>query len=165
MSQTARIEEIVKETVEKTLPGAFIVELHLPGEGRPALTLLLDTDPGISIDECARISRKLSNVLDEENPWEFPWHLEVSSPGLSRPLRVQRQYTKNLGRKLKVATIGGPVFQGILNEVTEEGITLGPTNTKKSLAPGAREEKSVTQNEFILFSDIKEAKVKISMNN
>lgn len=163
------IAESITRITEETVPGCFIVELLLPVDGRHSLTLLVDTDAGISIDECARIARAVGRWLDEESGIEHSYELEVSSPGLTRPLRVQRQYIKNVGRKLKVIAQDGTVFTGVLESANDEGITLGP-GPKKKVNPKNldKEEKGpsrVTQETFIAYSDIREAKVKISMTN
>ncbi len=80
-------------------------------------------DPvGVDLDDCARVSRELSAVLDGADPIEVPYHLEVSSPGLARPLRREQDFQRYSGRLAKVRlrdpmdTVGGPRknFAGIV---------------------------------------------------
>ncbi len=85
----------------------FLVDVLLRNvNGTDYLEIYVDTDRGITIDECAQLSRKLSEEvevlpeLQELLPNRF--RLDVSSPGLSRPLKLERQYRKNIGRLLRV---------------------------------------------------------------
>lgn len=166
MSKNAHISEKIAQLVEETLPEAFVVECVLPDGGQHSLTLLVDTDKGINIDECTKISRVINRWLEETEVYNFPYIVEVSSPGLTRPLKVHRQYTKNIGRSLKVMTQDGKVLSGLLGTVNEEGILLNPA-PKKKINPKNVEKAAapVKAEQFIPFKEIKEAKVKISMNN
>ncbi len=100
------------------------------------MSILLDSDEGITIQECARISRKLGQELEEKNIIEEAYTLEVSSPGLDQPLKLIRQYRKNIGRDLKVTMLSGEILTGNLVEVKEESIVLQlPAPKKKSKLP------------------------------
>ena len=82
---------------------AFLVDVLVRNEQRTkVLQVMIDTDKGITINECAEISRELGKELEARGTFEEPYHLEVSSPGLDRPLRMLRQYQKNIGRVFKV---------------------------------------------------------------
>lgn len=86
--------------------------------------IFADTDSGITIDQCAELSRSISAVLDREDIIAGGYRLEVSSPGLDHPLKLLRQFKKNRGRELKVtmhAEGGVSVVTGILEDVVEHG--------------------------------------------
>ncbi len=108
--------------------------------------------------ECAKISRAISKYLDEESPLDFAFNLEVSSPGLGKPILVPRQYIRHLGKKLRVKFSTGDKAEGFLQGFDEQGIKLKTLPVKK-------EKKQVTEEEiFIPFTDIKEAIVLVSFN-
>lgn len=85
--------------------------------------VILDGDMGISIDDCAAMSRELSATLDESNLIEEAFVLEVSTPGLDQPLKTKRQYIKNIGRSVKVKTKEKSV-EGKLTAVREHELEL-----------------------------------------
>jgi ribosome maturation factor RimP len=92
------------------------------------LRLYIDKEGGVTIDDCARISQELGRILDVENPIDFPYTMEVSSPGLTRPLRTERDFVKYQNRMVKVKTLE-PIanewsFKGRLLRVVKEGIEI-----------------------------------------
>jgi ribosome maturation factor RimP len=117
---------------------------------RKKITVFIDSDEGISIDECGDVSRKLGIELEEIIDIAFV--LEVSSPGADSPLKFERQYTKNIGRTLKATLEDLSEIRGTLTQVSEGKITIEP-EAKKKTKPEA-----VT----LLIEKIKEAKVVIS---
>ena len=68
------------------------------------LRLIIDSENGITVDDCATISKEVSRLLEVEDPIEQAYHLEVSSPGLDRPLKRQKDFVRSKGRKAKVTT-------------------------------------------------------------
>lgn len=149
-------EEIRKIAEEKLIqPGQFVVEVVASSRSTPhhKVLVVIDGDDGVSIDDCAKISREISKVLDESSLFEASYLLEVSTPGLDQPLKLTRQYRKNIGRKLKVKCHEG-IVEGKLLEVTEDKITLArETGTGK---------KKVTENVEIQFSEIDRSFVLVS---
>jgi ribosome maturation factor RimP len=109
---------------------AFLVDLVVRTERRGKLVqAFVDTDEGIHINLCAEISREFGKAIDQAGLFERSYQLEVSSPGLDKPLRLLRQYHKNKGRKFRVQyRTGGVVVQleGILTEVEGEQLTFMP---------------------------------------
>jgi len=82
---------------------AFLVDLTIQqGRKRKVVQVFVDTDQGITVDQCAEISRRLAKELDGRNMIPGPYELHVSSPGLEKPLKLLRQYRKNVGRKFRV---------------------------------------------------------------
>ena len=103
----------------------FIVEIQVsPSKIRQKVTVLIDSDEGISIDECAEISRKLGDLIEEQGILPNAYTLEVSSPGVDYPLAMPRQFRKNLGRTLKVILPEGIEKKGQLLSASEEGFVL-----------------------------------------
>lgn len=93
---------------EKALPflkeiDAFIVDIQqLQDKGKKIITLFIDTDSGITIDQCAEISKQLSKKFEQENAVERSFILQISSPGLNRPIKLLRQYKKGIGRNFHI---------------------------------------------------------------
>ena len=111
----------LQESIEKLVApylkheGADVVDLQLSGNPRNR-TLRIDVDrmDGITVDECARLSRGIADVLDTHDPISGRYVLEVSSPGLDRPLKSDRDYKRAVGRTVKVILDGGRVLVGQL---------------------------------------------------
>lgn len=149
------VEEIRNAVTRNLSPDKFIVEVLIFGKKIPKRVLvIIDGDAGVTIDDCADISRKLSKEL--ENPSFFGgenYILEVSTPGLDQPLKLRRQFQKNIGRNLKVK-LQESQEEGKLREVTEDHIViLQEKGTGKK-----KEEKEVR----IPFAEIDKAFVMVS---
>jgi ribosome maturation factor RimP len=137
----------------------FIVEvLATEGKNRQNITILLDTDEGIKIEECASVSRRLAFFIETNELIKDAYNLEVSSPGIDQPLILKRQYVKNIGRDLKLNLIEGGEKVGQLEDVTDEGIVL-KEEVKKSKGKKVVEP---IESLSIPFGNIKQAKVQIS---
>ncbi|MFM1914311.1 MAG: hypothetical protein RIR51_2164 [Bacteroidota bacterium] len=99
------LDQQIKDWVEKEINGKdiFFVDLEVkPGFKRLEISLLLDTMEGIQIEDCAKVSRGLSNWIEENNLIAEAYNLEVSSPGIDKPLKYDWQFVKNKGRKIKI---------------------------------------------------------------
>ena len=140
----AELELIINE-----FPQLFLVDLIVTGiSGKQCVLVLIDGETGLSIEMCSLISRKFSSRIEEEDLIEGAYNLEVSSPGVDRPLSLPRQYKKNIGRELKIETLEGEVFEGKLKEIEEQTIIL-----------------SLKERDETMFLDkIKKAKVLTSFN-
>lgn len=152
----AEIKEKIEELVNAHLKdeNLFLVDVVVAG-GRNArkVTVLIDGDKGLGIDDCAKLSRALSEELEQMDLIEGKYLLDVSSPGLDEPLKLFRQYKKNIGRNVKIMTNEGAELKGKLKGLTDEGVLLAKTPSKK--APKEVEE-------FIKFDQIKHTKILIS---
>ncbi len=108
--------------------GAFLVDVSSqPERGGKLIQAYVDTDKGITIEECAIISRELAQELDRGNVVQGSYRLEVSSPGIDKPLRMVRQYRKNVGRRFKVVHLSADTrttFVGKLRSVEDEKLTF-----------------------------------------
>ena len=103
-------------------------DLEVAGTGNPIVRVTVDAEGGVGVDRLARVSRALSRLLDEEDPFEGSYTLEVSSPGLERPLRRPRHFEKSLGSdvkvKSKVEIDGARNHRGVLESVDGAGFIL-----------------------------------------
>jgi ribosome maturation factor RimP len=101
---------------------------YAPRAGGGLLRLYIDSPDGISLDDCERVSRAVSSVLDEADPIPGEYTLEVSSPGLDRVLRTHAHFERFAGERVKVEMMqpvnGRKRFQGRLQKVEESEITL-----------------------------------------
>ncbi len=92
------------------------------------LTVVIDKDGGVTIDDCEKLHRAIDAPLDELDPIDTAYILNVSSPGIDRPLKSERDYKRNLGKKISVKLYkplnGKKSFDGILTEYDDETFTL-----------------------------------------
>lgn len=140
---------------EEGFQDCFLVEYHLlPGN---RLELFIDCDSGLTLDKCQKISRFLESHFDEAGWLGESYVLEVSSPGLGRPLKLHRQYVKNIGRSLELTLEGGEVKTGPLKAVDAESISIEETIVAKE---GKKKKKEVVLTE-IPFGHIKKAMIVI----
>ena len=127
--------------------GYFLVEVKVSATN--SIKVFIDSEGAVSISDCIAVSRHIEKNLDRETQ---DFELEVSSPGMDLPFKVFKQYTKNIGRKVKVLEKDGKETEGVLKEVTEVFITLEIEASKKKKAT---EENLLVQ---INFNNIKETK-------
>ena len=124
--QIQRISDALAPALE-TFNG-YIVDIALRGErGNSIVQAFIDTDEGVTADQCASVSRHLSAELDRLNLIKGRYRIEVSSPGLDRPLRLTRQFMKNIGRHLKIAQRTGnerKELSGVLKEVSTDSLSI-----------------------------------------
>ena len=150
----ARLLEMLQDSLP-TDGGLFVVDLTVSDAVRPKVTVTLDGEQGVGIDECASVSRRLARRVDEAYGDDASYTLEVTSPGADQPLRDPRQYTRHTGRTLSLKLQDGTEKTGTLEATEAEGIQLAEEvkeKNKKKTLPAA----------FVAFHDIKEAKVVIS---
>ncbi len=130
MDIRSKIEELLEPFLENGR--IFVVSVQIPaGRITKKILILIDSDAGIMVDECADISRKLGDKIEEIELFEDPYTLEVSSPGVDFPLSSQRSYQKNVGRILKVLQQDGTETTGKLEAVTQTHITIAEERKKK----------------------------------
>jgi ribosome maturation factor RimP len=120
---SALVEPVVEDR------GCELVEVQFRRETQGwVLRLIVDKAGGISLDDCAGISREVGHLLEVEDPIDRSFNLEVSSPGLDRPLKREKDFIRCLGKKAKVTTRepldGEQVFVGLIEEVSAGNILL-----------------------------------------
>lgn len=123
------IEKIkILELVNQALEGSdkFLVNLKITPDNR--IYVDIDGDNGITVDDCIELSRAIESHLDRD---EEDFALDVSSAGADQPLKLRRQYVKNIGRDVEALASDGEKTVGTLTEVGEESFTLHIAGTKK----------------------------------
>jgi len=107
---------------------AFIVDIQVIPDGtKKIVRLFIDTDSGITINQCAAVSRQLGETLELQNTIPSHYVLEVSSPDLTKPLKLLRQYRKNVGRRFRVRfRNNGSITEiiALLNEIKGDILTF-----------------------------------------
>lgn len=114
---------------------------------RQIVRIILDKDGGISMDEIAAATRQISDELDLLEELSAAFTLEVTSPGIDRPLTEERHWRRNIGRLVKVQIPDSGAIEGRILEVTELDVLLQVKQYKRSL-PLADIERAVVQVEF-----------------
>lgn len=121
-----RIEELALPLVEQE--NMFLVDIELKQQDMNVVWVYVDSEEGgVNLDICSKISRELSFQVENEEIFPKSYRLNVSSPGLSRPLSDKRQYGKNVGRTIKVKYKREGEYEkieGILKEVTDKNVTI-----------------------------------------
>lgn len=116
------LASVVRELLDRFLEerqDLFLVEMK--GSTNNDITIIIDGDNGVSIQDCLDVSRAIEFNIDKE---EVDFSLQVMSAGLSEPLTLPRQYKKNIGRELEITTINSEKIKGVLQSVEEEKISL-----------------------------------------
>jgi ribosome maturation factor RimP len=128
------LEQQLKEIVERRLPDEsyFLTEIVAKQAGpKTKISIFLDGDRGIDIDVCAQVSRQVGKDLEDMELMKHPYTLMVSSPGLDRPLKLPRQYRRNLGKTVKIKLLDQQFIEGVLSEVKDNSVVVENKNTKK----------------------------------
>ena len=111
------VTRLVRQQIQGT--DLFIVDIHVSHSND--VKILVDSDKGVSLQECIDLSRAIERSLDREKD---DFHLEVSSPGLSEALKVLPQYLKNIGREVEILTSEGTKHHGKLKQVSDKGVVI-----------------------------------------
>lgn len=149
MIQKEEIVNLVKSFLSGT--DCFLVDVKLsPGK----LTVAIDKPTGVTIEECTALSRHILQHFETDGFLESH-EVEVGSPGMDAPLVVPQQYLRRIGKELRVFDIHGKELKGILKEVSDDGISLLETQSKKE-----NKKKILTEvMHDIPFASIREAKL------
>ena len=133
-------------------PAYFLVDITIKPVNN--IKVFVDADTGVIIEKCVAFNRHLYKEIEESELYPAgDFSLEVSSPGLEEPLKLYRQYVKNIGRLIEVTPIEGMVLTGVLKEVDEKKITLVEEKGKNK--------KKETVEHLIPFDNIKTTKIQI----
>jgi ribosome maturation factor RimP len=146
----------VLELIDSHLAGTglFLVEMKIkPGN---KILVFIDGDNGVGIDDCIGLSRKIESGLNRDVE---DFELEVSSSGAEAPLRLKRQYIKNIGRRIRVLTQSDIYHNGNLIAVNEDDIDIQIQKEIKDESGKKLKETTVLK---VPFSGIKETKLEIS---
>lgn len=155
MAFKEKVIELLNEGL-KEKPSVFLIDLTIDNSNKIMVTL--DGDNGVTLQDCIDISRAIEHNLDRE---EQDFSLEVASAGVSTPLKLVRQYKKNIGRTLKVKTLSETI-EAELEAVDETKITLTwSAREPKKIGKG---KETVIKKAEIPYAEIKEAIVTINFN-
>ncbi len=155
MAFKEKVIELLNEGLSEK-PSVFLIDLTIDNSNKIMVTL--DGDNGVTLQDCIDISRAIEHNLDRE---EQDFSLEVASAGVSTPLKLVRQYKKNIGRTLKVKTLSETI-EAELEAVDETKITLTwSAREPKKIGKG---KETVIKKAEIPYAEIKEAIVTINFN-
>ena len=153
MDFRAKVEQLVHEFLE-TRKDLYLVDLKISvGDD---ITVILDGDEGLSLQDCLDASRAIEFNLDRE---EHDFSLQVMSPGLSEPLKLPRQFKKNMGREIEVLLNSDEKIQGEVVAVDDEKVTVVLRYRRPKLIGKGKED--VVENKEIPYTEIKKALVVI----
>ena len=148
--------ERVQEAIEKSFwdDDFFLVDVQIiPGK---KVTVYADREKGITIDECAELSKSLFHTLENELE---DMELTVSSPGLTMPFRVKEQYEKNISRNVEVVMKDGEKLKGKLLGVSDRGFSI---LTLEAAGSGGKKKKQEEATErWFAFDEVKSTKIAV----
>ena len=154
MNEEAQIKEIelrIKNLIQAD-PAVFLVEVRIKPVNN--IKVFIDGDQGVSIEKLVQYNRRLYKQLEEENLYpEGDFSLEISSPGLDEPLKLNRQYSKNIGRFVEVTDLNDVKREGKLISASDGEIVIEEIKGKGK--------KMETVQHTIPFSEIKTTKIQI----
>ena len=135
----------------------FLVEVK---SSPSKVTVFIDKPTGITLKECAELSRLITDTLEPDGVWETH-ELEVSSPGMDQPLRVYQQYLRRIGRQARVITREGREHKGVISAADTTGFELTESQSKKE---NKKKIITETKNRFE-YEQIKETKLILTFKN
>lgn len=154
---TEEIQNLLAEKFrEEGFQDCFLVAIE---QRKKNVQVFIDADTGLNLDKCQKISRYLESFFDEKSWFGEDYVLEVSSPGIDRPLVYPRQYRKNKGREVQILLTDGSEIMGNIVEADENGITLAREEIRKEGKKKVRE----TIETQLVYNSIKEAKIVIKI--
>jgi ribosome maturation factor RimP len=152
MSRENQIETVAKLIQPLLVDDIFLVDIRIKPINN--IKIFLDADSGLGIEKCIKINRALYKIMEEMAIYpEGDFSLEVSSPGVDEPLKMHRQYVKNMGRDVEITLNDDSIQSGKLIAVNEQDVQIEFTEGKNK--------KAVTKQLDIPFTDIKQTKVQI----
>ncbi len=152
MITESTIKALIAEKIEDS--DYYVLSLEIK-QGNSIVVELEGTGP-VSISDCVDISRQIEHNLDREVE---DFSLQVSSPGLDKPLRDYRQFIKNVGRFLDLKMMDGREFEAELLSATEESIVV--KTSRKEKVPGKKRKELIEEEHTLAYTDIAQAKIKI----
>ncbi len=159
VNETVKVVEVMLQAILAGELLYFPVEIKIKPINN--IKVFLDGDNGIPIEKCVQVNRALYRKIEEAGLFpDGDFSLEVSSPGLDEPLKLLRQYKKNIGRPVEVTLQDGSKTEGRLLEVGEDGIIIEETKGKGQHGRQPAKKKEVINHTF-LFGNIKTTKIQI----
>ncbi len=154
----SEIDKLVEKGLgELDLSDTYLVDSRVNGN---KIEVFLDSDDVVNFQKCQKLSRWLESILDDNKMFGESYTLEVSSAGVGSPLKLLRQYPKNVGRIIDIRYADNKSVRGLLTKV-ENNLLFVEFETK---VKEGKKNKKVMVTEQIKFEDIIESKIKISFN-
>ncbi len=150
-------ESHIRKLLEEKITGSDYYVLGIDIKPGNVIQVELESSGPVSIEDCVAFSRQIEHNLDREAE---DFSLQVSSPGLDKPLRDPRQYKKNVGRELKVWMPDSSELEGELTQADEEGFTLH--SRRKEKQEGKKNKVWVERDHRLSYAEIQQAKIKIN---
>lgn len=147
------IESIVQPRLEEE--NLFLVDISISATN--SIFITIDGDKGVAIDSCVAISRLVESSLNRD---EEDFELEVASAGVGQPLKIARQYIKNIGRDVEVVLKSGEKLKGTMTAATDINFTV--KHTKKVAVEGKKAKQNIEESLVLTYADVKATKVLIS---
>lgn len=155
---TEEIRQELEQCILDTNPQAFVVDMQLHEGPQATLIIKIDTDQGITMEACTRISRTLNEWLDEKDYFPFAYRMEVSSPGIGFPLKLERQYINNVGRFLGITLQDGVEMKAKLEATHPEGIEIRQLHKPKGKNKAIKHRMDA-ETQRLTYAEIKQAKI------
>lgn len=152
-------KDLVTKIVTEYLEDGPIFLVALKVSKQNQISVFLDGDNGVTIQDCSKLSRHIESQLNRDSE---DFELQVSSVGVGQPLLLTRQYKNNIGRRLAISAEGDLRIKGKLTQVSEKGITIEKDKADKSKKKKKEPETDTEATVFIPFDQILEAKVQVS---
>lgn len=148
-------KDVVKTAVEQWLSqnDYFLVDVEMMPDGR--IVIEIDHADGVWIEDCAELSRFLQEQLGEELG---DYELEVGSAGIGQPFKVVQQYRNHIGKEVEVLSLDGKKQQGILKEVSEDGLSFVVTVKEKQKQEGKKRPVIVDVDKSFAMNEVKYTK-------
>ena len=167
--RVVRRDERIRDLIEEVIAGSphYLVELSVRGApGSQVVDIYIDSEGELDVDELARISREVGFLMDTEEVMPSKYNLNVSSPGLERPLKDPRQFRKHVGRDLFVQHKAGeeekddeaPIVHGTLTAAGEKAIEVDELKVSKDKE---RRKKKTGNTYRIAYDDILDARIEL----
>ncbi len=148
MIEKSKITQLVEQFLPET---EFLVDVEISKSNNISITI--DSEKGIGIDSCIKLSKKVEEVLDRD---EEDFELQVSSAGLGSPLKVFRQFVKNIDKEVEVQLVDGTKLEGILKSVTQEGFEI--ESMQKVKVDGKKKKELQIEQHMLSFEEAKTVK-------
>ena len=149
-------KSVINSLVKEKLTGTdyYLVDISVSKDN--AISIEIDNDKGVSIDDCVALSRYVEENLDREKE---DFELEVGSSGITSPFKIVRQYRKNIGNEVEMLLKSGIKLTGILKNADETGAVI--TIEKKVKAEGAKRAVTAEEDMTFKYDEIKYTKYSI----
>ncbi|NJK86438.1 MAG: ribosome assembly cofactor RimP [Bacteroidales bacterium] len=145
------IKSIINEELEKN--NLFLIDINVSRLNK--ISVIVDSLKGVTIEECEKLSRLIEKNLDRD---EVDFELEVSSPGIDRPLSFPFQYRKNIGREVEVIKTDGEKIKGTLTDAGEDNFSIEIKSKRKKLKEQNKKTIQYKKRNFLILVTSKQPK-------